>query len=197
MHRVAISTLILAGCLSFGMVVGLAQTNALAPKSDPSDDAASDQGAPQYGPMMGWWGPGGRAMTGMGGMSMGRGMGPWMMGGGGPGMCAAMAAHVEGRLAYLKVELKITEAQDQPWKAYAAAVRDSAQGMQARCTTMMDAHGSGGVSLPDRMDLHAAFMEAQLESLKATTKALKPLYDALNAEQKKVADQMSWGMGMM
>ena len=37
-----------------------------------------------------------------------------------PRMCAAMAGHVEGRLAYLKAELKITDAQEPLWKAYAA-----------------------------------------------------------------------------
>ena len=59
---------------------------------------------------------------GPGMMSQG-GMWPWMMGSGGfgPAMCAAMAGHVDGRLAYLKAELKITEAQEPLWKAYAAA----------------------------------------------------------------------------
>ena len=52
-------------------------------------------------------------------------------------MCARMAGHLDGRLAYLKAELKITETQGPLWKAYADAARDNANGMNARCTTMM------------------------------------------------------------
>ena len=67
------------------------------------------------------------------------------------------------RLAYLKAELKITDAQEPLWKAYAAAARDNAQGMQARCTAMMSPKGAAGLSLPDRLDLHEQFMATQLE----------------------------------
>ena len=136
---------------------------------------------------------------GPGMMSQG-GMGPWMMGSGGfgPAMCAAMASHLDGRLAYLKAEVKITEAQEPLWKAYAGAARDNANGMQARCAAMMSSRGGTGLSLPDRLDLHEQFMAAQLDALRAMNKALKPLYAALSEDQKKIADQMFWGpMGMM
>ena len=42
-------------------------------------------------------------------------MGPWMMRGSGSSaeaMCSAMASHIEGRLAYVKAELKVTDAQE-------------------------------------------------------------------------------------
>src|SRR5579862_3383633 len=65
----------------------------------------------------------------VGGMMIGGGAG--MMGsrgggmmGGGMGMAAAMAGHVEGRLAFLKAELKITDAQMPLWDKFATAVRD-------------------------------------------------------------------------
>ena len=112
-------------------------------------------------------------------------------------MCAAMASHVDGRLAYLKAELKITEAQEPLWKAYAAAARDNANGMRARCKAMASPKGAAALSLPERMDQREQFMAARLDSLRATDKALKPLYDALSPDQKKIADQMFWGpMGM-
>ena len=135
------------GILSIGSVVGLAQTNA------PSDQTgkAAEPAAPGYGPMMGGWRGGMMGYGGMGpGMMYQGGMGPGMMGQGGfgPGMCAAMASHVDGRLAYLKAELKITDAQQPLWKAYAAASRDNAQGMQARCTAMMSSKGAGGIQPP-------------------------------------------------
>ena len=205
-NRFAIPAFAFATVLSIGSVVGLAQTSQPPAQSDQTGKAA-EPAAPGYGAMMGGWG---RGMMGSGAMGPGMmdqgGMGPGMMsqggmmgqGGFGPGMCAAMASHVDGRLAYQKAELKITDAQEPLWKAYAAAARDNAQGMQGRCTAMMGSRGAGGLSLPDRMDLHEQFMAAQLDSLKAMNKAFKPLYDALSADQKKAADEMLWGpMGMM
>ena len=68
------------------------------------------------GSMMGTWGP--RGMMGFGsGMRGYGGMEPGMMGWGesGQAMCSAMASHIDGRLAYIKAELKITEAQEPFW----------------------------------------------------------------------------------
>jgi hypothetical protein len=186
-NRFAAPAFALAGILSVGPVVGLAQTKTNPAQPEPGANAAQPVG-PGYGPMMGGWGPG---------MGYG-GMGPSMMGRGGPAMCAAMAGHVDARLAYVKTALKITEAQEPLWKAYAEAARDNAQGMQARCTTMMSSKGAGALSLPDRIDLHEQFMAARLESLKAMGKALKLLYASFSDEQKKTADEIFWGpMGMM
>jgi hypothetical protein len=186
-NRFAIPALAIAAALSVGSVVGFAQDQTPA--------------APGSGPMMGGWerGPQGMMGGGPGMMSQG-GMGPWMMGQGGfgPAMCAMMAGHVDGRLAYLKAELKITDAQEPLWKTYAATARDNAQAMLAHCTAAMNSSGKAGLSLPDRMDWHEQFMSKQLDALRATNKTLKPLYDALSDDQKKIADQMFWGpMGMM
>ena len=113
-------------------------------------------------------------------------------------MCDVMANHIEGRLAYIKAELKITEPQESLWNAYAAAARDNANAMRAHCSTMMSRHSGSAVSLPDRLDQHEQLMAAQLDAVRAMNKALKPLYAALNDDQKKTADQLFWGpMGMM
>ena len=130
----------------------------------------------------------------------GYGMGPGMMGAGGfgPALCAVMASHVDGRLAYLKAELMITEAQEPLWKDYAAAFRDNAKGMLDRCKIMMGSRGAAALSLPNRMDQHEQLMAAQLDAVRAANKALKPLYASFSEDQKKTADQMFWGpMGMM
>ena len=128
------------------------------------------------------------------------GMGSWMMGGSGPSarMCGMMSAHIDGRLAYLKTELKITDPQTSVWNAYAEAARDNAQGMAARCTAMMTTTGATSLSLPDRLDQHEQFMAAQLESIRTMNKALKPLLAALSDGQKQTANQFFGGpMGMM
>jgi hypothetical protein len=159
--------------------------------------AAAQQPSP---PEDQWGGPG--YMMGPRGM-MGFGYtGPWMMGWGwggrGAAMCTAMADHMAGRLAYIKAELKITEAQESLWKAYADASRDRAQAMAARCTDVTGRGGPDTADLPERLDRHEQFMAAQLEALRAVNKALKPLYAALDETQKKAANQLFWGpMGMM
>jgi hypothetical protein len=145
---------------------------------------------PWNGWMMGGWGH--RSMMGYGGP------GSWMMGPGdsSQAMCDVMANHIEGRLAYIKAELKITEPQESLWKAYAAAARDNANAMRAHCSSMMT-RGST-VDLPDRLDQHEQLMAAQLDAVRAMNKALKPLYAILSNDQKKTADQLFWGpLGMM
>ena len=137
------------------------------------------------------WMMGPRAMMGHGGP------GSWMMGSGGfsQAMCNVMANHIEGRLAYIKAELKITEPQGSLWNTYAAAARDNANAMRAHCTTMMNKRGA---NLLDRLDQHEQLMAAQLDAVRAMNKSLKPLYAALSDDQKKTADQLFWGpMGMM
>jgi len=153
---------------------------------------AQNQSPPQSAP--GWaWGPRGMMSNGSGMM------GPWMMGSGvsGETMCNAMAGHIEGRLGYIKAELKITDAQESLWSTYAAAARDSANTMIARCTAMMGQRGSQA-SLPDRLDQNEQLVAAQLDAVRATNKALKPLYAALSDSQKKAADELFRSpMGMM
>jgi opacity protein-like surface antigen len=128
-------------------------------------------------------------------------MGPgWMMGwsGRGASMCSAMGSHIEGRLAYLKAELKISYTQKTLWETYAGTVRENAQSMSAHCTDMMGQGRTAALSLPDRLDRHEQFMAVQLDALRAMNKALKPLYAALSETQKQAADQLFWGpMGMM
>jgi hypothetical protein len=53
---------------------------------------------------------------------------PMMMGRNGMPM---MASHIDGSLAFLKTELKITDAQLPLWDAFARAMRDNVSAMQA------------------------------------------------------------------
>ena len=155
------------------------------------------------GGMMGDQSKGGAMGQGMmGGSMMGHsGMGMMQGMGGTPGhgsMCTAMTSHIEGRLAFLKAEIKITPEQESLWNDYATAVRANAQAMTTRCASMMGQAGAKEASLPDRLDVREQFMAAQLDALRATSKALKPLYAALSDAQKQVADQLIRGMtGMM
>ena len=180
--------------LTLALVAGLMATAGNIPGAAAQQPAADTGrgGGPGYGMMN-------RGITGPGMMSPGM-MGGGMMGWGGHGaaMCAAMAGHIDGRLAYAKAELKITDAQEVLWKAYAEAARANAQAMNAHCTAMMGKGDAKPIPLPDRLDQHEQFMSQQLDAMRAADKALKPLYAAFSDTQKQAADDLFQGMmGMM
>jgi hypothetical protein len=178
-------------CLSLAMILALAATGAFAadaehdqhhPGATPPATAAKPSPATQGMPMGSM--PGGStSMPMMGMMQM-------MMGQNG------MAGHVEGRIAFLKVELKITDAQQPLWNAVADAMRATAKGMadMANGMTMMGT----AATLPDKLAMHEKMMAAHLDALRKLRVAVEPLYAALSDDQKKTADELMTGpMGMM
>jgi hypothetical protein len=107
-----------------------------------------------------------------------------------------MAKHIEGRLAFLKTELKITDAQLPVWNAFAQAMRDNATAMQAMPRAMTGTNKA--VALPDKLAERETMMAAHLNALRKLKAAADPLYAALNADQKKTADEIMLSpMGMM
>ena len=129
--------------------------------------------------------PGG-GMMGQGGMMDMMANCP-MMGGG--------ASHAEGRVAFLKAELTITDAQKGVWEAYAATLKKNLQGMQDMQKTMMSMMDAK--TPVERIDARIAMMDARTQSLKEIKPVLVALYAALNADQKAKADQILTGMGCM
>lgn len=141
---------------------------------------------------MGMMGQGMRGMMGpgmMGNMPMGMGM---MGQGMGPGMMMGMGPMMEGRLAYLKAELGITDTQAAAWDGYVSAVKARGDTMQSMHATMMQAMQSGTAIA--RMDAHAAAMQSMMDSMKSLKPATEALYKVLGDDQKKKAD-MLLGMG--
>ena len=131
---------------------------------------------PGMGPMMG--GDMGQMMRMMSGMMPREGGGMDMM----PGQ------HVEGRVAYLKAELGITDAQLPQWNAFADATRNGAKTMQSAMAANM-AHGMPATA-PARSDAMIAMMTARLEAMKSSAAASKALYAVLTDAQKKIADDL-------
>jgi hypothetical protein len=144
------------------------------------------------------YGPG---MMGSGGPGYGPGMMSGMMGmmGGCPMMGTTAEGRaqtfVNGRIAFLKAELGITEAQKAAWDAYADALKRNLQGMQGMWQTMQAVFEAK--TPVERLDAHVAAMEGRLTALKDVKPALASLYAALNDEQKKKADELLTGMGCM
>ena len=141
-------------------------------------------------------GPGmlGSGMAGTGDMPM---MGMMrMMGQDGMGGMSMMAGHVEGRLAFLKTELKITDAQLPLWNAVADAIRANTKTMGGMAEGMIGSMQTG--TLPDKLAAREKLITAHLEALRKFKAAVDPLYAALGDEQKKTADELLIGpMGMM
>jgi hypothetical protein len=126
---------------------------------------------------------------------MGGGMGPMkqMMGGGmtGGGMAMAPFSHIEGRIAFLKAELAITDAQASQWTAFADALRDRAKVMRESMTNMMQADKPANAA--DRTDAMVKMMSTHLDSMKAAAAAEKALYAVLTDSQKETADELLGG----
>ena len=121
-------------------------------------------------------------------------MGRDMMDGWGPGMMMGTRFNEE-RLNALKNELTITEAQKKVWDDYAVSVKDAVASMRAAHVQMMSP--SIPATLPERITLHEGMMAVRLESMKSTNVATLALYNTLDNAQKKKADELIMGMGMM
>jgi hypothetical protein len=110
--------------------------------------------------------------------------------------------HIEGRIAFLHTELKITDAQATAWKAFADALRANAKKLGEARASMMSRMSAGQqqpLTLADRLDLQERWLTARLEG----TRALKSTFAILNAslsdDQKKTAGEIlapHMGMGM-
>ena len=110
-----------------------------------------------------------------------------------------IAAHVERRIAFLKAELNITEAQQPLWDAVAEALRTNAKPMPEMSAAMI----AGSGALPEKLATHEKAVSAHLDAVRRLRTAFDPLYAAFSAAQQKAADALIieprsvMGMGMM
>jgi uncharacterized small protein (DUF1192 family) len=103
--------------------------------------------------------------------------------------------HVEGRIAFLRAELKITDAQSSAWNAFAAALRANAKALGELRGSMA---GSGSETLLDRVTWQEKWLSARLEATRAMKSALVDLAGSFSDDQRKVADDLlAPNMGMM
>ncbi len=151
------------------------------------------------GPGAGWRDcPGAAGGPGAGRGSMGYGPGarsggPGMMhhgpGAGRGGMWSNPAAAVEGHLAALKVELKITPDQDTAWQAFTTKARQQADTMVARRAKMFSQAPATPQSAPERLAQRTEFAKQGVASMEVMSAAVKDLYAVLTPEQKVLADR--------
>jgi hypothetical protein len=104
-------------------------------------------------------------------------------------------SHIEGRIAFLKAELKITEAQNKPFADFAAALRQAAGQMRG---TQMGMMGMSNAALPQHLEHMEKQLGAKLDAVRTIKAAAAPLYAVLSEEQRKTLAQLHpMFMGMM
>lgn len=169
--------------------------------SQAAPPAATSGAGAQAGMMgpQGMMGTGGQGM--MGGMPMMNMMTMMQMMGGGDAAGMGMIDHVEGRIAFLRTELKITDAQTGAWNEFAAALRTNAKTLGAARSAMMAQMGHSQAqsqTLTQRLDDQERWLTARLEGTRTLKAAFTRLYGALTDDQKKAADELlAPQMGMM
>jgi len=97
-------------------------------------------------------------------------------------------SRIEGRIAFLQAELKITPEQMPLWNAVADALRQNDQEMRAAWADMR--HGDQTVTAVDRLTAMQKMADLRSQSLGRLLAAVKPLYAAMNDDQKKNADEL-------
>jgi hypothetical protein len=107
---------------------------------------------------------------------------------------------IEGRIAFLKAELKITDAQNRAFDQYAAFMRDNAKARSEaieKARTERDARKPAEAgqrpqrpSVSERMNNQEQRLEAQLAATKKRKAATEALYKVLSDEQKKLAEEL-------
>lgn len=100
--------------------------------------------------------------------------------------------HVEGRIAYLKAELKITDAQAPQFEQVAQAMRQDAQEMAQLHQQLRGDRGKPQNAV-ERLELRQRFSQLRAQQSDRFLAAFKPLYASLSDQQKKAADEMFAG----
>lgn len=113
----------------------------------------------------------------------------------------AMLDRIDGRLAFMKTELKITQAQTSAWDELAKVVRVTAETHNAMMRDMIGGIRSGALlkkPLPERLTIQETHLTARLEQVKLLKTTVDKLYGVLTPEQKTIADEIvlpTMGMG--
>ena len=95
---------------------------------------------------------------------------------------------VDGRIAFLKAQLKITPAQEAQWQQVEAAMRENAKTLDQTITTAR--HNRGNMDAVQRLELREQFAKVRVDNDARLLAAFKPLYASLSPEQQQMANQL-------
>jgi periplasmic protein CpxP/Spy len=116
-----------------------------------------------------------------------------------PGAAPAEARHhhaarmlpgrlIEGRIAFLKAELKITPAQEAQWQQVAAAMRENAKTLDQAIPA--NRQNRGDMNAVQRLEAREQFAKLRAENDARLLAAFKPLYAGLSPEQQQMANEL-------
>lgn len=106
------------------------------------------------------------------------------MGGGAPAT-GSSAARLEGRIAFLRTELRITDAQASAWDAFAATLRSGREHLDAARAALQE---SGSAADPmARLASFESHLRERVEAIHKTRMAFDTLYGQLDDAQKRAA----------
>jgi hypothetical protein len=98
---------------------------------------------------------------------------------------ADVTERIEGRIAFLKAELQITDKQMADWNVLAEALRSGRQHLvEARKFLVIDDKTTSA----DRLERYEGHLTERLEAVKSARAAFVRLYPTLNDAQKQTAD---------
>lgn len=102
---------------------------------------------------------------------------------------------IEGRIAFLRAELGITQAQTAAWDEVASALRTNAKRMSGAHVAQPQ---KPAMTSAERLEEQERLLSARLDSIRAVKPAYAKLYAVLDDTQKKNADElMAPYLGMM
>jgi len=120
-----------------------------------------------------------------------------------PGMPAAQAQHgdhvrhtpgrfIEGRLAFLKTELKLTAQQQPLFDKLADEMRAGAKQMQERHAERQQASATAPAPLSalEKLERRSTAMKEMTAAQDRYLAAFRPFYQSLSTEQKQTADEL-------
>lgn len=99
-----------------------------------------------------------------------------------PGQSAAM---LEGRIAYLRTELRVTEAQAPVWEAFASSLRAGREHLDAARSALQGANAAADPMA--RLQGYESHLAARTEAVRMTRLAFNVLFAQLDDAQKRVA----------
>jgi hypothetical protein len=95
---------------------------------------------------------------------------------------------VDGRIAFLKAELKILPAQETQWQQVATAMRENANALDQAIGTARDQRGT--MDAIQRLTMREQFAKLRAENDARLLTAFKPLYASLSPEQQQIANDL-------
>jgi periplasmic protein CpxP/Spy len=95
---------------------------------------------------------------------------------------------VEGRIAFLKAQLRITPAQEAQWQQVEAAMRENAKALDQTTATARPSRSN--MDAVQRLELREQFAKVRVDNDARLLAAFKPLYASLSPEQQQMANQL-------